>query len=131
VNKAKKQRYEAPWWSVELPVEWSARADTECATFTSVKLEGALQLSAYRKDSDIDQKELFELADERPVPDTVKIGSFAGLCNTYEKEGTRWKKWWLVKHRTLVFATYNGPAPIAEAEIRVVEGVLQTLQARQ
>jgi hypothetical protein len=92
--------------------------------------KGALQLSAYRMDFDIGDGELFEMADEPPEPDSVEIGLFTGLCNTHETEGLRWKKWWLARDRTLIFATYNGPLCSADAEIQVTEGLLKTLEVR-
>jgi len=129
VNKAKERRYEAGWWSIELPEGWSVSDDPECATFTSTKLKGVLQLSAYRKDSDIGEGELSELADE-PAPEFVALGLFAGLCNTHDIEGLRWKKWWLARARTLIFATYHGPVRSADAGIRAAEKLLKTLELR-
>jgi hypothetical protein len=130
VNNAREHRYEAIWWSIELPEGWSVRDDPECATFTSAKLKAVVQLSTYRKDSDIGEGELFELADEEPAPEFVELGLFAGLCNTHDTEGLRWKKWWLARDRTLIFATYNGPVRRADAGIRAVEELLKTLEAR-
>jgi hypothetical protein len=131
VNTAKKHRHEAIWWSIELPEGWSLRDDPECATLTSTSLKGVLQLSASRKDSDIHDGELFELADEQPEPESVEIGLFTGLCNTHDAEGLRWKKWWLARDRTLIFATYNGPLHSADAEIQAAEGLLKTLEVRR
>ena len=123
-------RYEASWWSLELPEGWSVHDDPECATFTSANLKGVLQLSAYRKDLDIGDGELFEMADEQPEPESVEIGLFTGLCNTRETEGLRRKKWWLARGRTLIFATYNGPLRSADAEIQATEELLKTLEVR-
>lgn len=72
-------------------------------------------MSAYRKDSDIGEGELFELADEQPAPDT---------------EGLRWKKRWLARDRTLIFVTYNGPLGSADSEIQAVEELLKALEVR-
>ena len=130
MNKAKKHRYEAIWWSIELPEGWSVRDDPECATFTSANLKGVLQLSASRKDLNIRDGELFELADEQPEPESVEMGLFTRLCNTLGTEGLRWKKWWLARNRTLIFATYNGPLRSADAEIQAAEGLLKTLEIR-
>ena len=130
MNTTKKHRFEAVWWSVELSEEWSVHNDLECATLTSPQLKGVLQLSAYRKDSDIGEEELFELADEQPKPESVEIGLFAGLCTTQDTDGLRWRKWWLARDRTLIFATYNGPLLGADAEIQAAEGLLRTLELR-
>jgi hypothetical protein len=130
VNKAKKHRYDAIWWSIELPGGWSVRDDPKCATLTSVKLKGVLQVSAYRKDSDIGEGELFELADEQPTPEHVEIGQFAALANTHDTEGLRWKKWWLTRDRILIFVTYNGPLRSADSEIQAAEELLKTLEVR-
>lgn len=131
MNKPKAHRYEAVWWSIELPEGWSVRDDPECATFRSANLNGVLQLSAYRKDSDIGEGELLELADEEPAPEFVELGLFAGLCNNHDTEGRRWKKWWLARNRTLIFATYDAPVSSADAEIRAAEELLRTLELRQ
>lgn len=128
--KHKSSKYETSWWSIELPEGWSVEDDPECSTFTSAKLKGALQLSAYRKDSDIGTNEICELADKQPEPNAVEIGVFVGLCNTFETDGVRWKKWWLVRDRTLIFATYNGPVANADVEILDAEDLLNTLQVR-
>jgi len=130
VNRAKRNRYEAIWWGIELPEGWAVRDDPECATFTSADLKGVLQLSAYRKHSDISEGELLDFADAEPAPKSVEVGLFTGWCNTHDSEGLRWKKWWLAKDRTLVFATYNGPMGDAEAEIRAAEELLKTLEVR-
>jgi hypothetical protein len=130
VNKKNAPRYEALWWSIELSDGWSVNDDPECATFTSVKVKGVLQLSAYRNDSDIGEGELFELADEEPAPESVELGLFTGLCNTHDAEGLRWKKWWLARDRTLIFVTYNGPVRSADGEIRATEKLLKTLELR-
>jgi hypothetical protein len=130
VNKAEKHRYEAIWWSVEIPEGWSVRDDPKCVTLTSAKLKGVLQVSAYRKDSEIGERELFELADEQPAPESVEIGQFDGLCNTHDTEGLRWTKWWLARDRTLIFVTYNGPLRSADSEIQAAEELLKTLEVR-
>ena len=130
MKKPKKPRYEAIWWSIELPDGWSVRDDPECSTFTSTNLKGVLQLSAYRKGSDIGDGELFELADKQPEPETVEIGLFTGLCNRHDTQGLRRKKWWLARERTLIFATYNGPVRDADAEIQSAEELLRTLEVR-
>lgn len=130
MNEAKKHRYEAIWWSIEIPEGWSVRDDPECATLTSVKVKGVLQVSAYRKDSEIREGELSELADEQPTPESVEIGQFVAVCNTHETEGLRWKKWWLARNRTLIFVTYNGPSRSADSEIQAAEELLKTLEVR-
>ena len=71
-----------------------------------------------------------ELADEEPAPESVELGLFAGLCNTHDAEGLGWKKWWRARDRTLILATYNGPVGSANAEIRVAEELLKTLELR-
>ena len=134
MNKPKKRRYEAIWWNIELPDGWSVRDDPECTTFTSANLNGVLQLSAYRKDLDIGDGELFELADQQPEPEPepepVEIGLFTGWCSTHDTKELRWKKWWLARNRTLIFATYNGPVRSADAEIQAAEELLRTLEVR-
>jgi len=122
-------RYETAWWNIELPERWSIRDDPECATFTA-NLKGLMQLSAYRKDSDIAVEELFELADEEPEPESVEIGLFTGLCNAHDTQGMGWKKWWPAKNRTWMSATDNVPMRSAASEILAAEAVLKTLGVR-
>jgi hypothetical protein len=123
-------RYDSAWWSIDLPQGWLVKQDSDCVTFTSPDLAGALQISSYRKDEAIREVEIAELSDERTVPHPIKIGCLTGLCSASRADGVFWKKWWLVEDRTLIFATYNGPVAQADAEVGAAERALRTLQVR-
>ena len=130
MDKPRNHRYEALWWSIELPEEWSVRDYPQCTEFKSINSKGTLQLSGYRQDWDIGEGELSALAGEEPTTESIKLGVFGGLCCSHDSEGTRWKKWWLTKERTLIFATYSGPVHSADSELAAVEELLKTLEVR-
>jgi hypothetical protein len=123
-------KYETSWWSVELPYGWSVEEHPICTTFKCLDLQGVFQISAYRKESEVGKDEIAALADEDTEPWPVKIGTLAGVCTTHNRDGVCLRRWWLLRGRTLIFATYKGPIAKADAEIGAAENLLKTVQVR-
>ena len=126
--------FTSAWWSVELPPNWSANPDGNCATLRADPPLGVLQISAARKDTGVvTDQDLTEFAEMRIAPKTrlagVSFGAFSGATAMYRKDGLFWQEWWLRSKDMMVYATYNVVQESEAAELRTVEGILASLTA--
>jgi len=120
--------YESAWWSIDLPEGWNVTHDSECTTITSHNLGGTLQLSAYRKKSDIAEDELAGLVEDDHELEPICFGEVSSVQTTYDDGDERWRSWWLIRGPTLIFATYNGSLLEFDENVMAAEEVLKTLR---
>lgn len=126
--------YQSEWWSVSLPSGWKASADETCVTIVSPGETGAVQISAYRKDTEVDEEDLHEFAAEDipagvPVAD-VQLAKLSGLHIHYCLDDTYWREWWLRAKCTLVYVTYNCSVRDQDIDKRDVDEMLNSLRVK-
>lgn len=104
-----------PGWSLEVSDSWVATDDSDCLTLERSD-RGAFQLSSARKRTgNVLPEELLQFAEDgwgNPTP--AKYSSFDGVVFDYTEDAIRWRRWFLRADATLLFATYNGEAEVAE-----------------
>ena len=87
--------YESVWWSMEVASGWLADESPECITFCREDGTGALQISAYERESGIvpedDVRDFIrgELPDEA-ILQQVSCGEFIGSGLEYVDDGKFW-----------------------------------------
>ena len=78
---------------------WHARHDRECATLVGDPEIGALQISAYFKDTPVLDRDLRELAAERLAANakaqSVVAGVFVGFEIAFTDAENYWRQWFL------------------------------------
>ena len=127
--------FQAERWSVDLPKGWTGRRDPECATFQANGSVGAFQISAAEKEhGPVTDEDLLDFASddlaERTMLSPVVYGLFSGFSLQKLKGNILWIKWWLRCGDLMVFATYNGPRDVGEADLPLVSDILGSLRAR-
>ena len=123
--------YKSEWWQIELPEGWEAECDDVHHSFYQPDEVGALQITAYCKETAIDEEDLFEMIDledearEHLAPAT--LGEFTGHQLIYSEDGIFWHKWWVYLDSLLVFVTYTCNEEDRQADVQVLSQILGTL----
>lgn len=121
-------------WSLVLPDGWSAQQDDDCVTLSADAPLGALQLSAYFKDTEVTDDDLREFASEASdawaAAQPCEAGDFRGLEVTFDDATTCWRQWFLRHEHQMLFATYNCAREHRGREDERVRTMLQSLRAR-
>ena len=130
-----RRKYNSAWWSVELPDNWEAEQDEDCATFTSERGVGALQISAYRRDDEIvTHEDLLDFAQDELVEganlNSVNFSEFVGLETSYFVGEGLWRKLWLRSGSLLLFVTYTCAAEERTVETKDVSLILESLSLK-
>ena len=130
-----RQEYKSAWWSVELPDNWEAEQGEDCATFTSQRGVGALQISAYRRDAEIvTDEDLLDFAEDELVEganlNSVSFGEFVGLETSYFADESFLRKLWLRSGSLLLFVTYTCAAEERTVEAEGVSQILNSLSLK-
>jgi hypothetical protein len=121
------RRYTVPeWWSIGIPDGWRVTEHPECTTFEPPMGEGALQISAHRKDRDVADADLREFAGDVPVT-PVTLPCFSGLENASTERQLFFRKLWLRAGHFMLFVTYVCPLGARGREDFVVEDMLRSL----
>ena len=132
---AMRRKYKSACWSVELLDDWEAEPDEDCVTFTSESGVGALQISAYHRDSEnVTNEDLLEFAAdglvEDKTPQDVSFGEFVGFENSYFSDENFWRKLWLRSGSLFLFVTYNCAAEECTVETEDVNQILGSLSVK-
>jgi len=123
------------WWSVQLPVGWNAREDSECVTFQAAIPIGAVQISAARKGTrSVTEAELMDFAKDESESSAkiapVTCGEFAGFAASLTKDGRSWSKLWLCHKDLVIFVTYNVSSEHDQVEYDEVWGLLKSFKCK-
>ena len=127
--------FRTDWWTIEVPIDWTANQDPECATFLASPPIGALQISAAKKDNGLaTDDDLRDFAGKHieagRALQHVHHGTFAGFAVEHVTQGRYWKEWWLRADNLMVFATYNCDEAQKGLEDSVAEVILSSLRLR-
>ncbi len=127
------KKYESNWWSIEYPEEWETEQNEDCTTFYNPDGVGALQISSYRKDEQISESEIFDVATD-DITETnklqkIKEENYQGFIASYAEENDFWKKYYIWKDRIMVYITYNCEIKDKNnEELTTIENILKTLK---
>lgn len=129
------EEFISDWWTIELEGGWFAEREGECTNIWREDGVGALQISAYRHETEpVPETDLAEfIGNEIPTniaQQKTKAGEFSGLRVDYIEEGKFWRKLWVTKGSLLVFVTYNCGAEDQTIERTSVEKMLRSLKSR-
>lgn len=125
--------FKSTWWSLQIPANWNAEADSVCTTFTSEPDLGSLQVSAARNEKGpATHNDLLDSAKEH-IEAGAKIretacGAFTGIYFHYSDEDFYHREWYLRCDNTVVFATYTCDLELKGKGDTVVDGILETLK---
>ena len=101
-----------PLWELDVADGWLVTPEDECCTCTLTDDGGALQISAYRKDSGLVTKDDLLGFDTFPAALLNQLvegswGTFSGLYLAYSESGLSWRRWSIGDGDALAFITYN------------------------
>lgn len=125
--------FEGQSWSIELQSGWVGEHDEDCSTIYHPDGVGALQISAYTKDSEVTNEDLKEQAQDH-VEAGAKLaesesGDFQGYTLAYGVDGEFWQHWYVCAGCTLLFITYNSDPEDREKEIDIVKKMVASMKA--
>ena len=129
------KEYKSSWWSIELSSKWSAENEEDCVTLSAEHGVGALQISAYRRDSEVvTDEDLNDFAEgelvDGVIPQDVSWGDFTGSAISYVQDERFWRKLWLRSGSLLLYVTYNCGAEDRVVEVESVNRMLSSLKSR-
>ena len=115
------------------PERWEMARDEGAVTFTS-EAGGCLQMQGHlKKDGDVDDDDLDEVASDHleagaPVRD-VRLGDFVGFEVDYDAGELSCREWFLRSGQVLLFGTLVRPVERRGTEDKAVELALVSLRA--
>jgi hypothetical protein len=120
-------------WGIELLPEWVGEHEEECSTIYHPNGVGALQISAYSKDSEVTEEDLKELASEH-IETGAKLaiansGGFKGFTLAFGVEDEFWQYWYVASGNNALLITYNCEAQDRENEIDKIKSMVASLSA--
>ena len=120
-------------WGIELLPEWEGEHDEDCTTIYHPNGVGALQISAYSKDSEVTEEDLKDLANEHIEAEAklspANSGEFKGFTCAFGVENEFWQYWYVSSGNTALLITYNCEAQDREYEIDKIKGMVASLSA--
>jgi hypothetical protein len=126
--------YKSTFWTVKYPSDWIVDVHQEAVSFYEKYGVGALQISAYSKNTEITIEDLYELiSDEIPQSanlNDVKAGDFTGLATEFEYKNHFWRHWILSKRNVLLYVTYNCEFEESGVEIESIQQIINSLKIR-
>ncbi len=125
-------RYRSRWWSLVLPMGWTAKADDVCATFHDYPAVGTLQISSARKSDEVSDADLQEFANRIKNESELKKVNYkrlAGFLQEHVHNGKYWIQWWLRAGSLLVYVTYVVPVEHQMSERATLEQMLDSFEA--
>lgn len=127
-------RFGRDTWSLVVPDGWRAWHDDECATLVGPGEIGALQISAYFKESEVVDLDLREFAAEHleagAKPRPTEAGDFVGFEICYADDEFVCRQWYLRNGRQMLFVTYTCGFESRGVEDGRVGAALSSLVAR-
>jgi hypothetical protein len=132
LNMAKE--YKSSWWSIEIPSEWNAENEGNCVTFSAESGIGALQISAYRRNSEaVTDEDLNDFAEgelvDGAIPQDVSCGDFTGSAISNVQDERFRRKVWLRSGSLLLYVTSNCAAENHAVEVEAVNRMLSSVKS--
>lgn len=113
--------------------EWGREYEEGCLTIYHPNGVGALQISAYSKDSEVTEEDLKDLASDRIESGAevapAKLGEFTGFTLAFRVDNTFWQHWYVSSFNEALFITYNCEVEDREHEISQIKDMVATLSA--
>lgn len=129
------QGFEGDGWTMTGPDGWDMASEDMTVMFTS-EAGGCLQMQGHRKkDGDVDDDDLDEVASDHleagaPVRD-VRLGDFVGFEVDYDAGELSCREWFLRSGPVLLFGTLVRPVERRGAEDEAVELALVSLRVNR
>ena len=120
-------------WGIGLIPEWIGEQGEECSTIYHPAGVGALQISAYSKDSAVTEVDLRDFAQEH-IEGGAKLaeaetGEFKGYTLAFGVDGEFWQYWYVGHGTTALLMTYSCKEADREREIDEIKAMVATLAA--
>jgi hypothetical protein len=123
-------RYKSDWWHAEIPCGWSIAQEDGPATF--IGSSGALQVSAYLKDTTVTHDDLRGFAKETYGQAVelsgMAVGPFSGLHGAWIEDAVHWMAWLLRAGNLMLFVTYNGDEEPSKDEVLGIDAIVGSLR---
>lgn len=119
-------------WKVKLPNKWQGEHSDECATFYHTDGVGALQITTFEKEREVQPEDLQMLAEELLTPgieiSELRIGDFRGFSFELEDEAECWRYWFVSAGEFALAIAYNCDIEDRDKEAGVVLEILRSLR---
>lgn len=118
-------------WALNLLPHWDCQHEAECISMSRTDGVGALQFSAYTKETAVTTDDLREFADPGLTGlvsfASVRLGQFSGIAHEYTADGMFHRRWYLLNENVMLFATYVCEVGEEFRELDDVNAMLATL----
>lgn len=120
-------------WKIELLPEWVGEVDEDCSTIYHPDGVGALQISAFVKDSEVTEEDLKGFA-----KDHIEAGArlsplnaegFKGFTFAFGVENEFWQFWYVSAGNVALFITYNCEANDRDYEVEDIRTMVASVSA--
>ncbi len=124
--------FEGQSWSIELQDGWVGEHEEDCSTIYHPDGVGALQISAYTKDSEVTDEDLRDHAQDH-IQAGAKLaasqfGEFKGYTLAFGVDDEFWQHWYVRAGCTLLFLTYNCAQEDRQRENDVVKTMVASMK---
>jgi hypothetical protein len=120
-----------PLWALNLLPHWDCQREAECISISRTNGVGALQISAYTKETAVTTDDLREFADPGLTGlvsfASVRLGQFSGIAHEYTADGMFHRRWYVSNQNVMLFATYVCEVGEEFGEPADVDAMLATL----
>jgi hypothetical protein len=120
-------------WEIDLLPEWVGEHEEDCSTIYHPNSVGALQISAYSKDSEVTEEDLKNFANEHIQAGAnvspANAGEFKGFTLAFGVENEFWQHWYVSSGNKALFITYNCEAHDKDHEISYIKEMVASLSA--
>ena len=121
-----------PYWSLDIPDDWSEENDEDVVSLYAKAEVGALQISASLQDQPIEMSDLQHLAAEHidagAKTEDITLGEFEGFTLSYTSANEYWREWYLMSDELMLFVTYVCDLGDEDKEEDIIEAILETLR---
>lgn len=125
------QVLETDWWSLLLPVEWSAEHEDGIVVIGDRDGVGCIEISEWQPEEGAQGESLQALAQANTLPGAswqpCRLGAFSGLNSAGTEEGMAIREWYVQSGRLLLYITYSCELDNAGMDDAVVDEILATL----
>jgi hypothetical protein len=120
---------EAGDWGLLLPDEWQAEQEDDAIVIGDRDGVGCIEISELHKESgEFGAEDLTQFVPDTSGWESVRRGSFAGLCTSLMEDGAAIREWYLYAGTVLLYVTYSCEADNQGLDDAAVDEILDTLR---
>lgn len=122
-----------PDWAVNIPDDWEAEVESECAVLYHPDKAGTLTISSSQQEETVTDTDLMQIASDHieagAILEDVNPGDFDGFTLSYATDDEYWREWYLRADTLMLFVTYYCTLEEEGEDDDIIDAILETLRA--